>query len=99
MSNETNGPRGVLASIKAVCGSAHLWVIFINLITAAAIAGLFWGSMTKEMEFLKREVESNREIQNQWNVAEQRIDENHRDRMSQIQDQMFRVLLMMEQRK
>jgi hypothetical protein len=96
MTSPQEPPKGVLERLRGACGAMHLWIICVNLCIAIALGGVFWGSLTTQVEGLRREIERDRDAQTQWNSDERRTDDIHRERMNQIERQLFDAILLLQ---
>lgn len=82
----------MLEKIKGVCGNIHIVVLAANLAVTALAVGIAWGTLNAEVNSLERDVEKLSALQAAWNTEEHKTDENHRDRINQIEDQIFQVI-------
>lgn len=85
-------PSNPLGKLAGICGSTHFWLLLVNLIVVGASGGILWGSLTVKVDDLRHDIERERGQQLQWNSDERRQDDLHRDRMNQIQLQLFDLL-------
>ncbi len=85
-----SGP--VIEKLKSVCGNVHLWVIGLNFVVTALGIGIAWGSLNSDVTALRREIEQYSLRQDAWDQEEHRPDDIHRERISQIEAQIFQML-------
>ncbi len=81
-----------LGKLAGFCGPMHLWILFANLIMVGVSAGILWGSLSAKVDNLRTDIVRERDQQLQWNSEERRQDDLHRERMNQIQLQLFDLL-------
>ncbi len=85
-----SGP--VLEKLKSVCGNVHLWVVGVNFAITAVGVGIAWGSLNADVAALRRELEQYSLRQEAWDHEEHRADDIHRERINQIEAQIFQML-------
>ena len=82
----------MIERLKSACGNVHLWVIGLNFTVTALGVGIAWGSLNSDVTALRRELEQANLRQDAWDHEEHRADDIHRERISQIEAQIFQIL-------
>jgi hypothetical protein len=85
-------PPNPLSRLAGVCGSAHIWILLVNLLSVGATGGILWGSLTVKIDDLRRDIERERGAQLAWNAENQRQFDVLRERENTLHQQIFELL-------
>jgi flagellar biogenesis protein FliO len=77
---------------------SNILLLLINVASTAILVGIAWGTLHSQVDALEQAVEHLGELQAAWNLEEHRTDDAHRERMGNLEEQIFTLLNNLQKR-